>query len=187
MLSLDESKFVHAIALDESKFVHAIALDESKFVHAIDEIDYSKYVNISNIDLRLFLVTRSVGSKKLSSNSSLFSVMISIITAKIGIRMILDDNVGTIFPLHKNIKMECKICKKNKASYENVKKSSFFSTSKTVLCHECLDVCIKQSNEWLYQMAKPKLLELYFLFKQTDICNHLIHDVTCIIFKLSVK
>jgi hypothetical protein len=175
-------------------------LDESKFVHAIDEIDYNKYVDIEYIDLRMFLTTKYVGRRRLRSgcNSGLLSIMISMMTHKnpknvVGrlenvkndsrFPIILDDIVGTILPINPTM-INCKMCLRDKAMYQHILNSTFYNVSKIVLCDQCLDICIKQSYEWLYKLAKPKILELYFLFKQTDIYNHLIHDVTCIIFKL---
>jgi hypothetical protein len=177
-----------------------LGLDESKFTHAIDEIDYNKYVDIEYIDLRMFLATKSVGRRRLRSgcNSGLLSIMISMMTHKnpknvVGrlenvkndsrFPIILDDIVGTIFPI-KPTKIKCNMCLRDNATYEHVLKSTFNCVYKTVVCTACLDICINQSNEWLYELAKPKILELYFLFKQTDIYNHLIHDVSSIIFKL---
>jgi hypothetical protein len=167
----------------------------------LSSLDYNKYVDIDYVDLRMFLATKSVGSRKLRSgcNTGLISIMISMMTYKnpkgvVGrlenvkkdprFHIILDDIIGTILPI-KPTKFKCRMCLRDNATYEHVLNSNFYAYN-TVLCNQCLDVCINHAYEWLYEIAKPKLLELYFLFKQTDICNHLIHDVSCIIFKLSL-
>lgn len=90
---------------------------------------------------------------------------------------------GTLFPIEYNIK--CKICKKNKAVYEHITPSNYYYLCKPTICNQCLSICIKYANEFLFDLSLPSLFKLYCEYRQT-IAKYLVNDINYKIFWLTL-
>jgi hypothetical protein len=164
-------------------------------------LDFNKYVTINHDDLYKYLIIKKVAHKKLSAktNIHLLNIIIAMVTyrdpkgvigrllhlyGKSNFVHILDNKIGTLVHITHDIK--CKVCKKNKAFYEHVTQDNFYLKNKPCICNECLKMCIKNSNDFLFDLSLPSIFKLYCQFKQTSIYQNLVNDVSYKIFWLSL-
>ena len=164
-------------------------------------IDYGRYLNINESELKIYLTSKKQMGRNLAANSNinLLNIIIAMILNKNPAALvnkygdqhylimcnILDNTIGTI-ELKQNHK-KCKICNKNNASHVHLLDSNYNMVNQPILCQGCLQVCIDFSNKCIIELAMPDLFDRYCLFKSTSIFKNLINEINYYIFYLSAQ
>lgn len=161
----------------------------------------TKYVKGKYNVLYEYLHTKRVKNKKLSSqcNKILLDIIFSMIIHKEPYKLIglyenirfqsnfihyIDNVKGTILSIQTNKK--CKACRKNIATYTHVNKSNCCYINQDIICGDCLQDCVHSANYFIAELAYDNMIKYYMIFKQTNIYQNLVKDISYIIFYLSL-